>query len=87
MTTSEFSTRRTRGKRPRAQRLELVAERPLLADGRGHRAERLGPRGQRLGRAARGHTETSNSRSASLSETFLSVAALRRPTMRAQGIW
>ena len=74
------------GKARAGLRLEEVAERPLLPDRGRHGAERLGARGQRLAERRR-HAETSNSRSASLSDTFLSVASLRRPTMRAQGIW
>ena len=93
-TTSESFTRSTRGWRARSPGLERVAERALVADRRRDRAERLDAArervldpGGRAGGVRRRQTCTSKSRSAWLSETFLSVAALRLPTMSAQGIW
>ena len=84
-------------------RLDVVRERALVPDRREPRAERLGAARQRLcelghrrlvapsARPRRAestpHPWTSKSRRAWLSDTFLSVDGLRRPTMSAHGIW
>ena len=56
------------------------------ADGRG-RSRRAPPRALASASPSGHQTWTSKSRSAWLSETFLSVDGLRRPMMSAQGIW
>ena len=89
-TTSESPTRRTAGNRAAqaATSPQSAASSPMgerRAQSAAVRAARSSARARSA--AVEGHTWTSKSRSAWLSETFLSVEALRLPTMRAQGMW